>query len=117
MKKLQANHVSASEAGDYFQVLFEVEQDSLENYFLIQRGFEFDDYEQPDPYYIESDDEIFCGHLDIAKAKLDRNRFYLKLKDREGGDLEITFDITDKNYQEVKRLLKIIFSGEINHRK
>jgi hypothetical protein len=99
------------EAGDYFQVLFEVEQNSLENYFLIQRGFEFDDYEQPDPCYIESDDGRFCGHLDIAKAELDRNRFYLKLMDRESGDLEITFDIADKNYQEVKRFLEIIFSG------
>lgn len=105
MKKLQVNHVSASEAGDYFQVLFEQARNSLRNYFLIQRGFEFDEDEKSDPCYVESDDENLCGHPEIKKAVLDRNRFYLKLSDREDFDLEITFDIADENYQEVKRVL------------
>jgi hypothetical protein len=40
MKKLEAKRMSASKAGDYFQVLFEEDRDSLKNYFLIQRGFD-----------------------------------------------------------------------------
>jgi len=44
MKKLKAKYVSASEAGEYFQVTFEEERDSLANYLLIQRGFEFFDF-------------------------------------------------------------------------
>lgn len=60
MKKLKAKYTSASEAGDYFQVTFEKNNDSLTDYFLIQPGFEFEDNEEPDPPYIESDNEKFC---------------------------------------------------------
>lgn len=110
MKQLNAKYVSASEAGDYFQVLFEEERDSLENYFLIQRGFEFEDI-TPDPCYIESDDLTLCGHLKISKVGLSRNRFYLLLGDKNQNDLEIRFEISEENYQEVKRVLTIILSG------
>ena len=111
MKKLQANRVCVSDDGDYFQVLFEEEWDSLKNYFLIQRNFEHDYDEEPDRCYIETDNEGFCGHLDIEKAELDRNRFYLKLADKKDGEIEITFQIRNENYLEAKRVLKIIFSG------
>lgn len=111
MKKLEAKRVSASEAGDYFQVLFEEDRDRFKNYFLIQRGFEFDFGERPDPCYIESDDRTFCGHIRITKAELAKNRFYLKLGDSKGSDMEIMYDTSEDNYQEVKRVVRIIFSG------
>jgi hypothetical protein len=41
--QLNCKYVSASEAGDYFQVLFEKERDDDKEYFLIQRKFEFTD--------------------------------------------------------------------------
>lgn len=110
MKQLNAKYVSASEAGDYFQVLFEEERDSLKNYFLIQRGFEFEDI-TPDPCYIESDDLTLCGHLKIKKVELSRNRFYLLLGDKNQNALEIKFETSGGNYQEVKRVLAIILSG------
>ncbi|MFQ5825049.1 MAG: hypothetical protein ACE5JB_13430 [bacterium] len=104
--------MTASEAGgEYFQVSFEEEWDSLTNYFLIQRGFEFDDDEKPDPPYLESDDERFCGHLEFQKVEFNRNRFYIQLADEEKNDLEVSFGISEDNYQEVKRVLKIILLG------
>ncbi len=41
--EFRCEHVSATEAGDGFQVLFETTRDSLEGYVLIQRHFEFPD--------------------------------------------------------------------------
>ncbi|NIR49091.1 hypothetical protein GWO43_11565 [candidate division KSB1 bacterium] len=112
MKKLKAKYVSASESGgEYFQVIFEEKRDSLTNYFLIQRAFEFEEDEGPDPPYLESDEEKLCGHLAFQKVEFDRNRFYIQLADEEKHDLEVSFDISEENYQEVKRLLKIILTG------
>src|SRR5437867_12148974 len=55
--------VSASEAGDYFQVLFEQEADNPEtDYFLLQCQFEDPDDED---FYIESNDTQFCGHVQV----------------------------------------------------
>ena len=110
MKRLNAKYVSATEAGDYYQVTFEEERDSLTNYFLIQRGFEFEEILPDDPY-IESDDLKFCGRPKFVKIEFNRNRFYLLLADNDKNELEINFDIPDKEYKEVKRILKIILSG------
>ena len=38
--KIRLDHASASESGDYFQVLFESEEDGEGEYLLIQRQFE-----------------------------------------------------------------------------
>ena len=109
-KKLKAKYVSAAEAGDYFQVLFEEDRSRPKKYFLIQRGFEFEEVE-PNGLYIESDDMRFCGHLKPSKIEFNRNRFYLQLAEEENDDLEIAFDIVDSDYLEVRRVIKIILSG------
>jgi hypothetical protein len=116
MKKLIAKHVSAGESGgEYFQVMFETDRDSDKNYFLIQRAFEseWDEFEEakPDPPYIESDDMTFCGFLDLKKVEFSRNRFYIQLANKRKDDLEISFDVSDREYQEVKEILKTILSG------
>ena len=110
MKRLNAKYVSASEAGDYYQVTFEEEYDSLTNYFLIQRGFEFEEILPDDPY-IESDDLRYCGRPKFLTMEFTRTRFYLRLADKAKSELEINFDIPDKEYKAAKRILKIILSG------
>ncbi|OQX96499.1 hypothetical protein B6I21_00800 [candidate division KSB1 bacterium 4572_119] len=110
MKRINAKYVTASEAGDYYQVSFEEEWESLTNYFLIQWGFEFEDI-VPDEPYIESDDLMFCGRPKFEKIEFNRNRFYLQLADEDKNELEINFDIPDKDYKEGKRILEIILSG------
>lgn len=111
MKRIYAKYVTASEAGDYFQVSFEEKRDSLINYFLIQRGFEYYEDEEPDELYIESDDIRFCGCPKFEKIEFNRNRFHLLLADDDKNELEINFDISDKDYKEAKRILEIILSG------
>jgi len=63
MIQMRFNSVAASEAGDYFQVLFEEEEDNLEaGYFLVQCQFEFPDNGE---FYIESNDTGLCGHFEV----------------------------------------------------
>ena len=71
--------VSPSEAGDYFQVLFEQEADSPEtDYFLLQCQFEDPDDED---FYIGSNDTQFCGpfKLKLLLFTLSNKQYCLRL--------------------------------------
>jgi len=110
MKTLNCENVQASEAGDeLFQVSFETKFDSLKDYFLIQRGFEFEDV-LGEQIYIESDDNRFTGHNMIEEAHLDRNRFYVKLNDSNQSEIELLYNVPEKDYTEIKSILINIFT-------
>ncbi len=102
---LHYNYVSASEAGDYFQVLFAEKPDSDDNYFLIQRGFEFDN----NTCYIESPNYDIVGHFKIIESSLTRTNFYIEIKNK--NSFSIFFKTSEDNFKEVKKILKIILSG------
>lgn len=61
--EIRVNHISGSESGDYFQVLFEAEKDCDGAYLLIQRQFE-----DPDSglCYFETQDENYIGHFKVV---------------------------------------------------
>lgn len=110
MKSFKASSVTATQAGDYFQVNFDETPDSLKNYLLIQRGFEFEDL-TPDPVYVECDDLDLCGHVGIREVIFTRERFYLQADEaHKDFAFEITYQIDENNYRKVKRILDIIFS-------
>jgi len=107
MKKFHAQHVSASESGEeYFQVLFEEEEDSDKAYLLLQRQFEMPGRSH---CYIENHELSSSGHF-IANAVLHRNEFQLNVLGQEKGNWNISFDIENDNYEEVKSILKVILS-------
>lgn len=103
--KIRIDHVSTSESGDYFQVLFEAEKDSDGAYVLIQRQFE-----DPDGglCYIETHDEDYIGHFKVVRASLARNRFCLELARRQAREVEVTFATTDQTYHELRRVMRIM---------
>src|SRR4051795_13710324 len=70
IRQLRCEHVSATEAGDGFQVLFAKSPDSDEGYVLVQSHFEFPDGGK---CYVETDDREFCGHFRIQSLHLSRN--------------------------------------------
>jgi len=110
MKTLKCKYVQAAEAGDeIFQVNFETEFDSLKDYFLIQRGFEFEEIEGKS-IYVECDDLTFTGHNIIEEALLERNRFYIRLNDKDKSEIELLFSISDNKYQRIKKTMIIIFT-------
>ena len=107
MRKLHAKCVSASASGgEYFQVLFEREQDGDRAYFLIQRQFEIPD---DGTCYVETHIPEACGHFRIRFAELDRNRFRIELPGKKEWD--ITFETDDDNYEKVKSILGAILSA------
>jgi len=105
IRELRCEHVSASEAGDGFQVLFEKAPDSDEGYVIVQRHFEFPDGGE---CYLETDDPEFCGHFRIQSAHLSRNEFQIAFGREPVKEIAVMFSATDPVYAEVRRVLKIM---------
>ncbi len=104
MLTISAHHASASEAGDYFQVLFE-ERSEEEGapYLLIQRQFEDED---GDVCYLESHDQKLGGHFRVRSARLGRRRFVISVKQALGA--EVALDIDEQTFHEIERVLRIM---------
>ncbi len=103
--EFRCEHVSVTEAGDGFQVLFETTRDSLEGYMLIQRHFEFPDGGK---CYLETNAREFCGHFPIHSANLSRNRFQIAFGNAPVKRIRVLFSATDSVYAELKRVLQIM---------
>ena len=92
------------------QVIFSDTEPQFENedekYILIQKFFD-DDIDEIENYcYIESHEENIIGHYDKLEATLKRDFLELKLKNRI---IKIYFEIKEKQFKELKSVLKIIF--------
>jgi hypothetical protein len=105
IRQLRCEHVSATEAGDGFQVLFAQSPDSDEGYVLVQRHFEFPDGGK---CYVETDDREFCGHFRIRGARLSRNRFEMAFGGRPERKIVVLFDATNSVFTEIKRVLQVM---------
>lgn len=117
--QFRANHVSASEDGDYFQVAFET-TDPAENaahldgrdspYLLIQRQFE-----DPDDgrCYVETHDEGYIGHFRLRSIEFSQSRLLLEIARDRNSRIEVAFEIGESDFREVQRVLNII-SGKSN---
>jgi hypothetical protein len=98
-------HVSVSEVGDGFQVLFEKTPGGEEGYVLVQRHFEFPDGGK---CYLETDDPEFCGHFRFRGAQLSRDRFQMVFGIGSVKEITVFFKATDSAYAEVQRVLQIM---------
>lgn len=114
--RLNCTHASASVAGDeYFQVLFEEGTGEDRPYLLIQRGFEFEDDEEPDPCYVETHDEKFIGHHSGVRAELTRNSFSLTIPD-ESEQIAAHFDVNTEDFAEIRRVLRVILGDNLTEK-
>lgn len=104
-RELRCEHMSVSEAGDGFQVLFEKTRDGHEGYVLVQRHFEFPNGGK---CYLETDDYKFCGHFRTRSAQLSRNRFHVVFGIGRAREITVFFNATDSAYAEVRRVLQIM---------
>lgn len=103
--KIGLERVSATENGDYYQVIFETASAEGEPYVLIQRQFE-----EPDGgvCYVETHDMDYIGHARVAHASLSRDRFRLRLRRREAAEIEVKFNSARPSYREVVRIMRIM---------
>jgi len=103
-----ANHISASEEGDYCQLLFEAVSDSADPkspYLIIQRQFEDPDGGR---CYVETHDENYIGHFRIRRIDLSVFRIVLEIDRPKDSVLEVSFAIASPEFKEVARLAGII---------
>jgi hypothetical protein len=114
MKTFHAKSVSYSEYSEdveYFQVLFEESENSETGYVLLQRQFEFPDRGW---VYFECDEFDRSGHFSIRQSRLCRESFEIRIPGRPGGYWKIFFEISDRQFEELKMVLVVILSSP-NH--
>jgi hypothetical protein len=115
--KLKCEQASASEAGDeIFQVMFEAKRDQEDGpYVLIQRAFfeEEEDDGMPSFCYLETHDERLIGHYPTLDMELMRNRFILRLPPPVSETIEVDFEASDNEFQEIRRMLSIILQRDL----
>jgi hypothetical protein len=106
-------HASASEAGDYYQVSFDDDDDpeSIDGrYLLIQHQFEFSD---DDSYYLESDDSRLCGHVKVRAVTLRSEFLSIGLLADEWTMLRIRYGISQDDFEEFERIVRIMFEEKV----
>ncbi len=108
--KLKCQYVSATEAGDeIFQVLFEAVRDPEDGpYLLLQRAFLEEDDGDDTACYIETNEEHLIGHYSKIGAALTRYRLTINLPPPANETIEVDFQATDPEFQEIRRMLAII---------
>jgi hypothetical protein len=110
--RFQANHVSTSVAGDYYQVMFEASEDSTEPdspYLIIQRQFEMPDGGK---CYIETHNEEYIGHFRLRRVDFRPDGISVEIGRSRNNAIDVTFGLTSSAFEEVVPVLKII-SGDI----
>jgi hypothetical protein len=112
--RFECQHVSTGSAGDeIFQILFEKEQDQYEEpYLLIQRAWLEEDEGEFSPIYVETHDLDLTGHYPTVDAVLTRDRLTLRLPSPADRMIEVEFETSDANFQEVSRMLRIILQKD-----
>ena len=115
--RFHAKYVSVGEFGDeYFEVSFDSEDpgnDDLdlsgdENpYLIVQRQFEDGD---GGVCYIETHDhDTYSGHFRLRLIRFTPTRFAFEIARKDHKDVEVTCDLDAKRFDEVQRIVRIIF--------
>lgn len=108
-----AERVTVSDAGDYYQLLFEAEEDSDDQespYLILQRQFEIEDSGRCS---IETHDEHFIGDFILEQVEFTRERLLVSLdRPTDNKEIVVTFGLGHSEFEKVSQVLKII-SGEI----
>jgi hypothetical protein len=110
--RFHANDVSTSVFGDYYQAMFQAEQDADDSdspYLLIQRQFEDRD---DNLCYIETHDEKYCGHFLLRPLDFTPQKLSIELDRPRNNLVSVTFAMAAAEFAEASQVVKII-GGEI----
>jgi hypothetical protein len=93
-------------ADDYYQIIFEAEEDADDlPYLLIQRQFEDPD---DDLCYVETQDEKYTGHFLLRRVEFTSQRLSIELDRPKDNLLSVTFTMAPSDFEEAPRVVKII---------
>ncbi|MGB2612447.1 MAG: hypothetical protein WBC80_26025 [Isosphaeraceae bacterium] len=113
--RFHAQRVSASAAGDYFQLCLgpeesdEKESDPYEvkgPYLMVQRQFEMPDRGR---CCLETHDEGYIGHFPLRLTQLSRTRLAFEILRKNDNHVEISFTLNASEFEEVRRIAEVIF--------
>jgi hypothetical protein len=111
--RFHANHVSSSISGDYYQAMFEAEEDTNDPdspYLLIQRQFETS---AGGRCYIETHDEKYIGHFLLRRVEFTPERLSIEFDRPSDNLVSVTFSMAVSDFEEASQVIKII-SGEVD---
>jgi hypothetical protein len=111
--RFHANHVSSSVSGDYYQAIFEAEEDTNDPnspYLLIQRQFETSDGGR---CYIETHDEKYIGHFLLRRVEFTPERLSIEFDRPSDNLVSVTFSMAVSDFEEASQVIKII-SAEVD---
>jgi hypothetical protein len=113
--RFHAASVSASAAGDYYQLDFGPESTDEESadpfdvqgpYLLVQRQFEFADGGRCS---IESHDESYIGEFHVRLVELSRTRLTFEILGRLDSEVEVSFNLSASEFEEFREVAEIVF--------
>ena len=83
-------------------VLFSRDEDTDDEYLLVQRDFEEPGDARP---YIETDNENFCGHFRQIVASIGRDRLSISYASKT---VDVTFVASDERFEEAVKVLRVL---------
>jgi hypothetical protein len=109
--RFHAKYVSASEAGDYYQVSFDTEDPGEDRgpdspYLIIQRQFETLDDGQ---CYVETHDHGYVGHFYVRLMNFTRTRLAFEIARKHNTYVEVSCSLDAVEFKEAQRIVNIIF--------
>jgi hypothetical protein len=106
--RFQANYMSTSVSGDYYQAMFAAEEDTDDPdspYLLIQRQFEMPD---GGGCYIETHDEKYIGHFLLRRVEFTSEKLSIEFDRPRDNLISVTFDMAVSDFKKALRVVKII---------
>ena len=105
--RFQANYISTSVCGDYYQAMFAASDsdDSDSPYLLIQRQFEIPDGGE---CYIETHDEKYVGHFLLRRVEFTSKTLSIEFDRPTDNLISVTFDMAVSEFRKASRVVKII---------
>ena len=101
--RFHANHVSSSISGDYYQAMFEAEEDTNDPdspYLLIQRQFETSDGGRCN---IETHDEKYIGHFLLRRVEFTPERLSIEFDRPSDNLVSVTFSMAVTDFEDKAR--------------
>ena len=113
--RFHAAGVSASAAGDYYQLHFGPRESDEEKsdpyevrgpYLIVQKQFEMSDDAL---CYIETDDEDYIGHFPLRLMEIGPARLEFEIVRSTDNHVEVSFALSPSEFEDVKRVAEVIF--------
>ena len=113
--RFHANHVSASAAGDYYQLWLGARDSNEEKtdphqatgpYLIVQRDFEMPDGGR---CYVETHDASYVGHFWLRLIEFCPTRLAFEIQRKKDNHVEVSFAMEQSEFLETRRIVQVIF--------